>query len=43
MNDMLHTKVKNVHSKELLDLEKDFHANLEKMREHVNNTVSGEY
>lgn len=32
MQEVLHTKVKNMHSREILSLERDFHENLEKMK-----------
>ncbi len=32
MQEMLQTKVKNMHSKEILNLEHEFHQNLDRMR-----------
>ncbi len=32
MQECLNTKVKNMHQREILNLEKDFHSNLEKMK-----------
>lgn len=32
MQEMLSTKVKNLHQKEILNLEKEFHSNLDKMK-----------
>lgn len=39
MQEMLQTKVKNMHSKEILNLENEFHSNLDRMRVEVHENI----
>lgn len=39
MQEMLQTKVKNMHQREILNLEKEFHSNLDKMRVQIHEDI----
>lgn len=43
MQECMQTKVKNLHQKEILNMEKEFHDNLEKMRNEVNNDIMSKF